>query len=66
MIRNSKTPSYKAKLFDGAFDVLKRYNVAYFYCNPRRLHLLYRELVQEISRRRLDVLEITHLDEISK
>jgi hypothetical protein len=60
------TSSDKRKLFDDAFDVLQRYNVAYFYYNPGRLHPLYRELVQEMRRRGLDVLEITHLDEILK
>ena len=58
------TSSEKRKLFDDAFDVLQLYNVAYFYYNPGRLHPLYRELVQEMKRRGLEVLEMTHLDEI--
>jgi hypothetical protein len=62
---SSLTQAEKRKLFDNAFDVLKDYDLAYFYYNPGRLHPFYRELVDEMRRRGRKIREITHLDDIS-
>lgn len=59
------THTEKRKLFNDAFDVLKDYDLAYFYYNPGRLHPFYRELVDEMRRRGKKIREITHLDDIS-
>ena len=56
----------KKRLFHNAFEVLKNYDLAYFYYNPGRLHPFYRELVDDIRRRGRDIREITHLDDISE
>lgn len=59
------TYTEKKELFNKAFEVLKDYNLAYFYYNPGRLHTFYRELVDEMRRRGRRVKEITHLNDIS-
>ena len=60
------TYTEKRELFDDAFKVLKDYDLAYFYYNPRRLHPFYQELVDEMGRRGRNIEKITHLDDISK
>ena len=60
------TQAEKRKLFDDAFEVLKDYDLAYFYYNPGRLHPFYRELVDEMRRRGRAIREITHLEDILK
>lgn len=62
---NSLTDAEKKKLFDDAFEVLKNYDLVWFYYNPGRLHSFYRELVNEMRRRNCSIREITHLVEIS-
>ena len=66
--KHPKTLTYteKKRLFHDAFEVLKDYDLAYFYYNPGRLHPFYRELVDEVRRRGRDIREITHLDGIFK
>ena len=59
------TYTEKKKLFNDAFETLKAYNIAYFYYNSGRLHPVYRELINEMCRRGMDIREITHLDNIS-
>lgn len=59
------TDDEKEKLFNDAFETLKAYDLAYFYYNPGRLHPVYRELINEMRRRGMDIREITHLDDIS-
>jgi len=60
------TCSEKRKLLEDAFDVLKQYDIAYFYYNPGRIHPLYEELVEEMRSCGREVLKITHLSQISK
>ena len=60
------TYTEKKRLFDDAFEVLKDYDLAYFYYNPGRLHPFYRELINEMRGRGRDIREITHLDDIFK
>lgn len=62
---SSVTEIEKRELFNDAFRELKKYDLAWFYFNPSRLHPLYRELVDEMRRRGRDIREITHLVDIS-
>lgn len=62
---SSLTRAEKRKLFDNAFDVLKDYDLAYFYYNPGRFHPVYQELIDEMRRRGRKIRPITHLDDIS-
>jgi len=59
------TYTEKKKLFNDAFETLKAYDLACFYYNPGRLHPVYRELINEMRRRGMNIKEITHLDDIS-
>ena len=61
---NTLTQAEKKERFNQAFEVLRNYNLAYFYYNPGRLHPFYRELVGEMRKRGRDVREITHLSDI--
>jgi len=56
----------KKELFDNAFNTLRNYDCAYFYYNPGRLHPLYRELVNEMKMRGINIQEITSKYEIVK
>jgi len=58
------TPSEKEKLFNDANSLLQRYDLAYFYYNPGRIHPFYLELVREMRRRGRAVREITHLGDV--
>lgn len=61
---NTLTQVEKKKRFNEAFEVLKNYDLSYFYYNPGRIHPFYRELVDEMRRRGQSVQEITHLNDI--
>jgi hypothetical protein len=54
----------KKRLFDEAYVVLEKYDRIFFYYNPIRIHPLYRELVEEMRRKGVDIHEITHKREI--
>jgi len=56
----------KKQLFDNAFNTLRNYDCTYFYYNPGRLHPLYRELVNEMKMRGINIQEITSKYEIVK
>lgn len=58
------TSSEKEKLFNDANSLLQRYDLAYFYYNPGRIHPFYLELAIEMRRRGRVVQEITHLGDV--
>ena len=56
-------------LFDKAYNTLRNYSVAYFYHLPeemRRLHPLYRKLVDEMTERGIKIIEVSDLGQLSK
>jgi hypothetical protein len=54
----------KKRLFDEAYLVLEKYDTAFFYYNPGRIHPLYQDLVEEMRKRNVNIRQITHLLEI--
>ena len=65
LLRNSRD---RTELFQKACDTLKEYPEAYFYHLPehiRRLHPLYRMLIEDMRRRGLKITEITDLSLLS-
>jgi hypothetical protein len=61
---NTLSSVEKEGLFNKAYEVLKNYHLAYFYCNPGRLHPVYRELVNDMKKRGVNIREMTHLNDI--
>jgi hypothetical protein len=62
LLQNSRD---RNELFQKAYDTLKEYSEAYFYHLPeqiRRLHPLYRMLIEDMRRRGLKMTEITDLN----
>ena len=60
------TETEKTLLFARASDVLRLYDIAYFYYNPGRFHPLYEEFLEEMIRKGRDIRKITHLDDIPR
>ena len=58
------TTSEKKQLFKVAYEDLHQYDRIFFYYNLGRIHPLYRELVEEMIRKGVNISEITHKREI--
>ena len=58
------TPKEFKFLVDNFVQRLSKYKEIWFYHNPGRFHSLYKKLVQEASKRGLNVKLFTHLSEI--
>ncbi len=54
----------KKRLFNQTYFQLKEYDRVFFYFNPGRIHPLYKELVEEMRKKGVNIFEITHLREI--
>lgn len=60
----SVTLSEKERLFESAFKTLEKYDLAYFYYNPGRIHPLYLDMIHDMRKRGRSIKEITHLPQI--
>ena len=66
LLRNDEE---RTKLFDKAYTTLRDYSETYFYHLPkviRRLHPLYRMLIDEMTRKGIRITEITDLSLLSE
>ena len=57
---NTLTGAEKEELFNRAYSVLKNYGLTFFYFNPGRFHPAYRDLLEDMKRRGINMHACMH------